>query len=411
MSSSPVPLADAARGSLAELAHTLQRWPWLETARTLRERFREDRLGQTAGSLTFTTLIALVPLLTVMLAVFSAFPYFGSFKGALEQFFLQNLVPDAIAKTVLATLNQFAAKANRIGSLGLAILVFTALALMLTIDRTLNDIWRVRRPRPLAQRVLVYWAMLTLGPLLLGASLTLTSYALSASRGLVSAVPGFWGFLIDVVQFLLMAAAAAGLFRYVPNIHVEWRHALAGGIFVAVAFEVAKKLLGWYLLSVPTYGAVYGTFASVPILLLWTYLVWVIVLLGAVMAAYAPTLRLGVARRPSSTGWRFELALALLSRLQAARAQPQHGLTLWELAAALKIDPLQIEPLLELLVEINWIGRLDEDGAQRHVLLAEAAHTPAQPLLDRLLLADTPINGRAREQMRVGSLSLKDLLG
>jgi membrane protein len=411
MSSPSVPLARVARRALAELVETLQHWPWLETARTLRARFREDRLGLTAGSLTFTTLIALVPLLTVMLAVFSAFPYFGSFKGALEQFFLQNLVPDAIAKTVLSTLTQFASKANRIGSLGLAILVFTALALMLTIDRTLNAIWRVRRPRPLAQRVLVYWAMLTLGPLLLGASLTLTSYALSASRGLVTGVPGFWGFLIDVVQFLLMAATAAGLFRYVPNTHVEWRHALAGGLFVAVAFEVAKQLLGWYLSSVPTYGAVYGTFASVPILLLWTYLVWVVVLLGAVIAAYAPTLRLGVASRPSSVGWRFELALTLLSRLQAARSRPQHGLTPLELAASLRVDPLQIEPLLEMLIEMNWVGRLDEDGAQRHVLLADAALTPAQPLLDRLLLADTPINQPMRGQMRVHSLVLKDLLG
>ena len=157
---------------LATLLQTLRTWPWFDTARTLRQRFREDRLGITASSLTFTTLIALVPLLTVMLALFSAFPMFAKFQGALQQYFLQSLVPDGIAKPVLGTLTQFAAKANRLGSAGLVFLLFSALALMLTIDRTLNGIWRVRKPRPIAQRVLVYWAAITLGPLLLGMSLT-----------------------------------------------------------------------------------------------------------------------------------------------------------------------------------------------------------------------------------------------
>ena len=117
------------RSRINELAETLQRWPWLDTARTLRERFREDRLGLTASSLTFTTLIALVPLVTVMLAVFSAFPMFASFQTALEKYFLQALVPDGIAKPVLSALTQFAAKAARLGSVGLGLLVVTALAL------------------------------------------------------------------------------------------------------------------------------------------------------------------------------------------------------------------------------------------------------------------------------------------
>ena len=152
---------------LALLLATLKTWPWLDTAITLRERFRDDRLGLTAGSLTFTTLISLVPLVTVMLALFSAFPMFASFQVALEKYFLQSLVPDTIAKPVLSALTQFAGKANRLGTLGLLFLLITALALMLTIDRSLNAIWRVRKARPIAQRVLVYWAALTLGPLLL----------------------------------------------------------------------------------------------------------------------------------------------------------------------------------------------------------------------------------------------------
>jgi len=175
----------ASRG-VAPVLRVLRTWPWEATLRTLGERFRDDRLGITAGSLTFTTLIALVPLLTVMLAVFTAFPMFSAFQGALEKYFLQMLVPDTIARPVLRALTQFAAQASRLGSAGLLLLGCTALALMLTIDRTLNAIWRVRKPRPFGQRVLVYWAALTLGPLVLGVSLSMTSYAVSASRGLVA---------------------------------------------------------------------------------------------------------------------------------------------------------------------------------------------------------------------------------
>ena len=225
------------RQVLADSLQTLRTWPWYETMRTLRLRFRDDRLGQTAGSLTFTTLIALVPLLTVMLAIFTAFPMFASFQDALQKYFLQSLVPDSIAKPVLGALTQFSSKAHKLGGAGLIVLVISALALMLTIDRTLNAVWRVRKPRPIAQRVLVYWAAITLGPLVLGVSLSLTSYAISASRGLVGTMPGGVRLLLDIVEFSLLAATMAGLFHYVPNTHVRWRHAAAGGLFVAAGFE------------------------------------------------------------------------------------------------------------------------------------------------------------------------------
>ena len=144
------------------------------------------------------------------------------------------------------------AKANRLGSVGLVFLLVSALALMLTIDRTLNAIWRVRKPRPIAQRVLVYWAAITLGPLLLGVSLTLTSYALTASRGIVDALPGGLALALQTCSssrccWLGMSA----LYRYVPNTDVRWRHALAGGLFVAIGFEVAKRALAWYVGAMP----------------------------------------------------------------------------------------------------------------------------------------------------------------
>jgi membrane protein len=371
---------------VAVLLETLRTWPWYATLRTLYQRFLEDRLGLTAGSLTFTTLIALVPLFTVMLAVFTAFPMFSSIQGDLERYFLRSLVPDNIARPVLLALTEFAGKARGMGTLGLLLLLVTALALMLTIDRTLNAIWRVQQKRPFAQRILVYWAALTLGPLALGVSLSLTSYALSAPRGMVRAMPGGFGLALNALQFMLLAAGMAGLYRYVPNVSVRWRHAWAGGLFVAVALEGAQRALVWYVASVPSFSAVYGAFATAPILLLWVYLVWVIVLLGAVIAAYAPSLQARVATIEATAGWRFELALTVLRQLAAVRRTGQHGLSLAAMAGSLRADPLQLEPVVELLTALNWVSRLDEEGDPRHVLLCDPETTPLAPLIDLTLL-------------------------
>jgi membrane protein len=377
----------AVHDELPDLVQTLQTWPWRDTLRTLRARFREDRLGLTASSLTFTTLISLVPLLTVMLAVFSAFPMFARFQEALQKYFLQTLVPQDIASQVLKALNQFAGKAQGVGSVGLVFLVFAAQALMLTIDRTLNNIWRVRAMRPITQRVLVYWSAATLGPLVLGVSLSLTSYAISASKGLVAVLPGGVALLLAVLEFLLLVVAFAGLFHYVPNTHVRWRHAIAGGAFTAVGIEVAKKLLGWYLQTVPTYTVIYGTLAAVPILLIWIYLGWVMVLLGAVIAAYAPSLQLRVKRWPDGPGAKLQLALAVLRELAVAREAGERGLSVGQLGETLRIDPLQTEPILETLMQFDWIGQLDEADDPRFVLLCDPARTPAQPLIALMLLA------------------------
>lgn len=393
-----------------EAARALRRWPWYETLRTLRLRFREDKLALTASSLTFTTLIALVPLVTVTLAVFTAFPIFASFQAALQKYLLQSLVPDTIARPVLQALTQFASQASRLGSAGLIVLGVTALALMLTIDHKLNAIWRVPRPRPVAQRVLVYWAALTLGPLVLGASLTLTSYAISASRGLVGALPGGLAALLWLLQTALLAAGTAALFRYVPNTHVRWRHAWAGGLFVALAFDVAKRALTWYVALMPTYSMVYGAFATVPILLLWVYLGWIIVLLGAVIAAYAPSIAMHVVRLPERPGQRFALALQVLRALARARAEQAGGSTVLALAQALHVDPLQIEPVLETLRAIDWCARLDEAGDQRQVLLIDPAQTAAAPLVDQLLLEPGDASLPFRRRAGVDAMRLADLL-
>jgi membrane protein len=400
------PLGDLLAGPM----QTLRNWPWFETLRTLRARFRDDRLGLTASSLTFTTLISLVPLVTVMLAVFTAFPMFSTFQAGLEKYFLQTLVPPNIAKPVLGALTMFATKASRLGTAGLIALGFTAMALMLTIDRTLNAIWRVKKPRPIAQRVLIYWAAVTLGPLILGASLTLTSYAISASSGMVQQMTGGVSFSLSVVEFLVLGGAMSALYHYVPHAPVAWRHAVAGGLFVAAGFEIAKRLLGWYLGHMTTYASVYGAFAVLPIFLLWIYLGWVIVLLGAVIAAYAPSLKLNMVQHGRRPGQAFALALEIVRRLQRSREAGEHGLSGIVLASSLRIDPLQIESALEALTTLDWVGRLDEEGQQRYVLLCDPAHTPLAPLVNVLLLAPIDALAVARGKLGIDAILLLDVL-
>jgi membrane protein len=387
----------------------LSHFPWKSTALTLRERFREDRLGLTASSLTFTTTIALVPFITVALAIFTAFPMFAKLQEVLQKWLVESLIPDNIARQVLGYLTQFAGQASKLGVAGVAILFTTALALILTIDHTLNGIWRVRRPRPLAQRVLIYWAAITLGPLLLGASLTTTSYIVSASRGMVGGMPGGVRLLLDTLEFFMVAAGMAATYYYVPNTPVKWGHAWAGGIFASLGIEVAKKLLTVYLNLVPTYSAVYGAFATVPILLVWIYLAWVIVLLGAVITAYLPSLLAGVSRRGGTPGWEFTLALETLEQLVKGRLAGPRGLSAATLADALRVDPVQLESVLETLMTLDWVGRLDE-GEGRYVLLINPEETSLGPLVDKLLLAPSArtafmtINGMKSSSMLIDAL-------
>ena len=354
-----------------------------------------------------------MPFFTVVLAVFTAFPMFSKLQGALQGWLVQSLIPDSISRQVLGYLTQFAGKASRLGVAGLAVLFFTALALVLTIDRTLNGIWRVKRPRPLAQRVLVYWAVMTLGPLLLASSLSLSSYVLSASRGLVAAMPGGVRFVLDVLEFVLLAAGLAALYRWVPNTPVRRSHAWAGGLFAAAGIELAKRLLAIYIGMVPTYSAVYGAFATFPILLVWIYMAWVIVLLGAVVAAYLPALLAGVGRRGGGHGWQFQLALETLQALNAIKSSAQRGLSMTQLAQQLDLDPLQLEPVLETLVTLDWIGRLneiDDEEATRYVLLADVQATALEPLMRHLLLPDTEATARLWRSGCLSSLYLKDVV-
>jgi membrane protein len=262
---------------------------WKRAARSLWERFTSDRLSLIASSLTFTTIMAVVPLLTVILAVFSTNPLFADLQKVLQKWLIDSLVPEAIARQVMGAITQFTAKAHRLGFAGFALLLVSTLALVFTIDHTLNNIWRVRARRAVWKRLVVYSALLAFGPLLLAASLWLTTMVAMWSQSLVgvNSVRMFY----SALEFALVWAGLTALYRYVPNARVMARHAILGGLFAATALEVAKKLLAIYLLKMPAYNMIYGAFATVPLLLIWIYVAWLLVLIGAEIAASLAELR------------------------------------------------------------------------------------------------------------------------
>jgi membrane protein len=262
---------------------------WHRAGLDLWGRFTKDRLSLIASSLTFTTILAVIPLLTVALAIFTTHPIFADLQKLLEKWLIDSLVPEPIAKQVMAAIGQFVTKAHRLGFAGFVVLLGSALALVFTIDRTLNNIWRVKERRQLWKRFLVYSALLAFGPLLLAASLWLTTTVAMWSESLVgiSSVRMFYNGL----EFALVWAGLTALYRYVPNAKIMARHALIGSFFTAGSLEIAKKILALYLKKMPAYSMIYGAFATVPLLLIWIYVAWLLVLIGAEIAASLAELR------------------------------------------------------------------------------------------------------------------------
>jgi membrane protein len=389
-------------------------FPWRQMLRTLWHRFREVRLGMTASSLTFTTVLALVPLFTLGLAIFTAFPIFAQVQEQLQRWLIESLVPESISRQVLGSLTQFSRKASRLGLVGLIAVVATSLALLVTIDRTLGQIWRVSRQRPWAQRVLIYWAGMTLGPLLLGGSLAISSYLFTGYlSGLGDWLPVSVRNLLDLVEFCLLVACVTGLYYYLPNTRVDWRHALTGGVVVAVGLELAKKVLALYLAQMPTYSAIYGAFSAVPILLVWIYVAWVVVLLGAVVTASLPEIGRQSKRQADGPGWSFRLSLEVLRSLSLARSSSPQGLRMPQLADELHIEQRHAQLVLETLQELKWVGRLEQSNTKLEsawVLLVDMSNTNLEPLVQKLCLHPSHATDLLWQKTQLTSLKLADVI-
>lgn len=388
----------------------VDRWP--RRARTLLDRAREVlafalqrarevQLAQVAAGLTFTTTLSIVPLLAVALAVFAAFPMFAEYRLALERQLLQGLLPPQLASTILRYLHEFTANAAGLTAFGLLFLMVTALLMIHTVDRVLNDIWKVRARRSVLARVLVYWTLLTLGPLAIGASLSTTSYLFALSGSPLARSSGPMRAVLDLAPFVLGGLALAALYVLVPNRRVDWHDALIGGFVASAIGELLSYGFGLYIRT-GTLTSIYGAFSAVPLFLLWVYLSWYAVLLGAAIAATLPMLRATRFADERRAGNRFVTAMALLRLLLQARAAgiDDGRMAPATLARAVRFPDDGVERLLVDLERLGYVSRLDGAHAGKWLLTCDPERTTLRPLFARLAI--DPANSLLGAQPELG---------
>ena len=238
-----------------------------------------------ASALSFSSILALVPLLTVIFSALSLFPVFETWSGAIQDFIYTTFVPQ-LGQQVQDYLQDFSTKAGKLTFWGLIFLVITTLTLLATIEDAFNEIWQVKHGRRFAQRILVYWSMLTLGPILIAVSLSVSSYIFSLptleGQTLISSLETQ---LLSVLPFVFELMAFVFLYSSAPNCEVRFKHALIGGMIAALLFELAKYGFAQYLLYFTSYQRIYGAVAILPVFFLWIYLSWLVVLIGAYISA------------------------------------------------------------------------------------------------------------------------------
>src|SRR5260363_141794 len=320
------------------------------------------------------------------------FPIFGAFERALRDFLTDQLMPEQVNAQIFETLNAFSARAKSLTAVSLISLGITSMATMMTIESAFNQIWRVRKPRPLAQRILAYWAALTLGPLLVGASLSISSWLLGQTLA-ARAVPPLVRWALAGATLPLSALAFTMLYLYLPHHRIRWRDAWIGGALAALAFELLKRGFGLYIRAFPTYAAIYGAFAAVPIFLLWVYLSWLVTVGGAVFTAALAAFRTDARARPCLSGRAFLNALAILARLAAARMAGRAGCSTAMLADALGNESAAVCALLARLEAQQWVAQLDT-AAQRWILVANPDRLTLAAVFDRLAVNRAEVTHR-----------------
>ena len=325
-------------------------------------RFKANGCLQIAANLTFTTLLSLVPILTIILALSAAFPAFSGIIQALKNFVFSNFMPDTSAATMIYHyFDQFSANAGKMTLLGVMVLCITAFFLMNTIEQTFNHIWRVYESRTLLQRLVLYWAILSLGPLLLGSSLSLTNWLLNLPYLRTSL---FNEFVLSILPLLITISGLTLLYATVASRRVPPQQALIGGAVAGLLFEIMKFGFGFYLHSFSTYQTIYGTFAVVPIFLIWIDLSWIVILWGAVLTASLKEFHHYERSHPRKTGWQIFTTLLVLSALQDSKKP----LSSQDLLDKIYIEPKPLEDLLQTLTSHHYIHQHDNCWILSHSL-------------------------------------------
>ena len=323
-------------------------------ARFLWRRFLDDRLFEAAGALSYTTVFALVPLSMVVFGVLSAFPGFADWSDRLSDYIFSNFVPSS-ASAIQGYLRDFSQNTGKLTAVGVIALVGSLLITLVSVEAAFNRIWRVPTARPKIGRFLVYWTVLTLGTLVAAASLAVS--ARFFALGVFRSVPGQWlqHAMLQAAPMAIELLAFTAIYRVVPHRTVQWRHALAGALLAVLLLELVKMLIGLYLGNFKAYQTIYGPLAFLPIFLLWVFLGWVSILLGASVASSMSAFRYQPAHMRLPAGFEFYAILRLLGRFAEARREGRglHGDDL------LSREPMLTDALVqEILAELDAIDVL-----------------------------------------------------
>lgn len=322
-------------------------------------RFYNDNCFQTAASLTYTTLLAIVPMMTIGFAIFSAFPAFSALQVRVQTAIFRNLVPE-IGDAIIEYMSRFMANAGQMPIFGVVGLAISAVLLIWTIEGSFATVWRVREPRSYVTRILSFWAVVSLTPLFAGASLSLSSslwgvLEIAHLEGYVNPLAGFGA----VLPFVLQLIGCTLLYLIIPNRDVYWLDAFAGGAVGALLLEASKAVFAWYMREYPAYQTIYGALATVPIFLFWLYIAWSTVLFGAVVAASLPEWRAGKITKGGPEGLlpaqRLALALAVLHELMDA-SRLGVGLRRRTLVCRVPVGTVLIDGILEQLRDVHWVA-------------------------------------------------------
>ena len=337
-------------------------------------RFREDRCLRMAAGLSYTSLLAIVPLMAIAFSMLAAFPVFGDVQSAIQGAIFSNLLPDS-ADNIQEHLNTFIGNTTSLSAIGIVALALTAVLLLGTIEADMNAIFRVARTRALAPRLLVFWALLTLGPMLLGASLSMATYFYAATNWLgIDENGGVLAFFGTFLPTLMMIALLSVFYIIIPNRPVGLTAGIIGGLFAGISFTLLRKAFGWYIITFPTYQNIYGALSVVPIFLVWMYMSWLVVLIGAILTASVSEWRsAGGKPLPSgvASGMRLIIAVQILAILYGASREGRGAVHRNEIMRSTGGGGEAVDRILNLLRSNNFVERTSHN----RWLLARSAET------------------------------------
>ncbi|MCC3751439.1 MAG: virulence factor BrkB family protein [Halorhodospira halophila] len=349
------------------------------------QRIQADQCAKSAGMLAYVTLLAIVPLMTIGFSVLAAFPVFEGVTDRLREAMVDYLVP-AASDAIDEHLENFMGRAAELTAVGIAGLTVTALLLLNTIERVLNEIWRVERPRPTLQRFMVYWTVLTMGPLLLGVSVASTSYMGTVSLGPLEPPSDLIAQLLNLAPFVVQAVVFTLLYSLVPHRSVPVHHAVIGGVVASGLFELAKGGFAAFIARAPTYEVIYGALAALPIFLVWLYISWLVILIGAEVTQALRGYRWRTGGHLARDRWALVLAVHILGHLYQAQRRGE-GVTFAEL---LEQEPEAGEPGLAEALEALRRHHVIERSVDGAWLLARDPSTFKLAELHRMLAYPLP---------------------